>query len=180
MNALKKLIPEQCVFCQAIVSLPPSPVGDGVVKNNLIWLITTRKLIFPCCQTCYQNGSWRNGNNDFDCVNCGKPEDPKYAAEVVFAKQSFSACRLHCSIDCYKVSKRQEKATPQTEAEMLKVGNMCLGCGVTDQLQVCGRCKVVYYCSRACQKADYARHKSFCHSTVACDGNAIVKDLMSA
>ena len=30
----------------------------------------------------------------------------------------------------------------------------------------CGRCKVILYCSRACQTADWAAHKSMCTTIV--------------
>eukprot|EP01083_Nonionella_stella_P027475 75653_1 len=31
-----------------------------------------------------------------------------------------------------------------------------------EKLQKCGRCQLVYYCNRQCQRNDYAQHKGFC------------------
>lgn len=36
------------------------------------------------------------------------------------------------------------------------------GCGKTDTLKACGRCRLVWYCSPACQKAHWPKHKIVC------------------
>jgi hypothetical protein len=38
----------------------------------------------------------------------------------------------------------------------------CAGCGSTEHTKKCGRCEVVYYCGRECQKKDWKNHKSAC------------------
>ncbi|KAI9005592.1 hypothetical protein DFJ74DRAFT_691324 [Hyaloraphidium curvatum] len=43
----------------------------------------------------------------------------------------------------------------------------CNGCGrdahdLKREFQRCARCKIVNYCSRACQESDWPRHKSLC------------------
>lgn len=35
------------------------------------------------------------------------------------------------------------------------------------ELQLCSRCKCIYYCGRKCQKLDYKRHKQYCKPAVA-------------
>jgi len=44
-----------------------------------------------------------------------------------------------------------------------KKGRECRGgCGTTDAMNVCGRCKETHYCSPECQKDDWKWHKSVC------------------
>lgn len=38
----------------------------------------------------------------------------------------------------------------------------CQKCGVSDDLKKCARCKLVSYCSRTCQTADWKQHKKIC------------------
>lgn len=38
--------------------------------------------------------------------------------------------------------------------------------GAAPNLKACSRCKCTYYCSRACQAADYEKHKAVCMSIV--------------
>ena len=49
-------------------------------------------------------------------------------------------------------------------------GRTCRKCGVDEELGVpmkqCSRCKASRYCSRACQKADWKRHKKTCRQYV--------------
>lgn len=44
------------------------------------------------------------------------------------------------------------------------VSRVCIPCGVggTAALQLCGVCKRVYYCSKACQKSDWPAHRPTC------------------
>lgn len=47
---------------------------------------------------------------------------------------------------------------PEATVELLP----CLVCGKTDETKRCARCKVVAYCGREHQKADWASHKQNC------------------
>ncbi|KAK7689834.1 hypothetical protein QCA50_006473 [Cerrena zonata] len=52
---------------------------------------------------------------------------------------------------------------PSLRAEMSK----CYNCGVKGSvktLQKCSKCKAAKYCSRECQKADWATHKPSCNN----------------
>jgi hypothetical protein len=41
--------------------------------------------------------------------------------------------------------------------------NQCFCCGKQEiKLQKCGKCEIVYYCSRECQKNDWKNHKKDC------------------
>lgn len=46
------------------------------------------------------------------------------------------------------------------------IGRVCGVCGFTPSLDVtlmrCGRCRQTWYCSKACQKADWSTHKEHC------------------
>lgn len=44
-------------------------------------------------------------------------------------------------------------------------GRQCNNCGIVkDELQRCGRCKAVAYCSRECQASAWKDHKRVCHA----------------
>lgn len=38
----------------------------------------------------------------------------------------------------------------------------CAGCFKGGKVMKCGKCKMIRYCSKECQKADYSRHKGIC------------------
>ena len=40
----------------------------------------------------------------------------------------------------------------------------CQHCGASSGLQKCGRCSVIAYCSKACQRADWPQHKRACRA----------------
>lgn len=40
----------------------------------------------------------------------------------------------------------------------------CIVCGEMDNNKKCSNCKLIYYCSRSCQKADWFQHKKICRS----------------
>jgi len=50
--------------------------------------------------------------------------------------------------------------------ESSKVKRCCVKCGISEgtkgKLMQCSRCKLAYYCSKDCQKADWKSHKEFC------------------
>ena len=43
----------------------------------------------------------------------------------------------------------------------------CRTCSQTGKWEKCGRCQNEWYCSAACQKADWRRHKTECHAAAA-------------
>ena len=59
------------------------------------------------------------------------------------------------------------------EAELLEK-KRCMNCNRTfSQIQLCGRCRMVTYCSKECQRADWTkRHRRLCPQLVA-TANAI-------
>lgn len=48
--------------------------------------------------------------------------------------------------------------------------NACVICGVNENLQRCGQCKAVYYCSKEHQRQDWKKHKIFCKKIQNIDG----------
>lgn len=43
-----------------------------------------------------------------------------------------------------------------------KAEKYCIACGKSDNVELCSRCKGVWYCDKKCQKADWACHKLLC------------------
>lgn len=56
---------------------------------------------------------------------------------------------------------------PQQPAQYVsRVKKRCSTCSVIGELMQCKQCKKTYYCSRACQKKDWKRHKPRCEFLV--------------
>ncbi|KZV62384.1 hypothetical protein PENSPDRAFT_692538 [Peniophora sp. CONT] len=65
-----------------------------------------------------------------------------------------------------KVNARAATGVQSLKAEE-RSAKSCHACGVRDvqkSLSRCARCQYHYYCSKACQKADWGTHKGFCKS----------------
>jgi hypothetical protein len=52
-----------------------------------------------------------------------------------------------------------DQSAPVKESKRLHV---CRHCSNGNNLMYCSSCRVIFYCSAACQKADWARHKPEC------------------
>mmetsp|Transcript_5810 Transcript_5810/g.8719 ORF Transcript_5810/g.8719 Transcript_5810/m.8719 type:complete len:406 (+) Transcript_5810:58-1275(+) len=56
----------------------------------------------------------------------------------------------------------------ESKDETPKVKDCCVNCGISEdtstkgKLMQCSRCKLAYYCSKECQRADWKKHKVFC------------------
>nr|QPK41098.1 SET-9 [Sordaria fimicola]QPK41099.1 SET-9 [Sordaria fimicola]QPK41100.1 SET-9 [Sordaria fimicola] len=67
--------------------------------------------------------------------------------------------------------KRAEELLSAVESGSGNVRNRCAICGKgSAQLSLCGRCKAVAYCGRACQVAHYKQHKARCQATASQGG----------
>jgi len=58
---------------------------------------------------------------------------------------------LHLEVNFYK--KRLDNKKPALQ---------CAVCGNSERVRLCGRCKIVCYCSVEHQKSDWANHKRYC------------------
>ena len=63
---------------------------------------------------------------------------------------------------------RNATSTEGGESEHGRNKYSCVTCGAitgknTEKLLKCGRCKVVSYCSKECQREDWKDHKAFCN-----------------
>lgn len=97
------------------------------------------------------------------CHHCGEafhPREADFCARCWDMTWCSDACRAKNEADHQKFCFPREKPAPREKT--------CTTCGATltdETRRHCSRCKVVYYCSRACQKADWGRHKSSCESS---------------
>ena len=69
---------------------------------------------------------------------------------------------------CDIAAKQQWQATMQQMQQELQTtihrSLACQHCCASSGLQKCGRCSVIAYCSKACQQADWPRHKRACRA----------------
>lgn len=90
------------------------------------------------------------------CVTCGNTTDARYTLSVELMQQNVKLQVLHCSLQCRKITRKKYRR--QSNSVML-----CDTCGKEfKKLKSCGRCKLVYYCSVSCQRADWPDHKTQC------------------
>jgi hypothetical protein len=52
-----------------------------------------------------------------------------------------------------------------SEPEKIQVLSVCKTCGKWSKFFRCSLCHIIFYCSKECQKADWARHKPLCAIT---------------
>ena len=81
-------------------------------------------------------------------------EDLRYAD--IRRRISYMKKRIPCS--CVDAEYKEVKSLPKT--------GLCSGCGGNyelSSLKSCGSCRKAHYCSKACQKADWKRHKEECN-----------------
>lgn len=57
-----------------------------------------------------------------------------------------------------------ENLMPNTDIKKFKynLANECFVCKKTDDLFLCSRCRLVYYCNQECQKKDWKNHRDLC------------------
>ena len=140
--------------------------------------------------TTYQTGGLEDGRSPF--CRCGIGHFPKnYTSNVeipdvntILSKYAVRAAIPLCfpvpyveecfddsllqrgDIEGVRLGQSRSRPAPKdsTKASCAKCGNTKAQPGVSAQgnLMSCGRCHVVHYCSRQCQKADWRRHKAIC------------------
>lgn len=90
--------------------------------------------------------------------------------EVVRARSADDARRLCRKLDRERrLDSRAAAAAAATAGESVVLGSesrsLCATCGAKgSQLLACSRCRLVFYCGPACQRADWKVHKSSCAS----------------
>lgn len=99
----------------------------------------------------------------------GDPHRPRMILVAYRLKCAFSyieECMGRISVPCILEAKDQAKVHAAAENNHYKGRNCtysCEKCSRSDvPLSKCQRCQDVYYCGRACQKADWKLHKSSC------------------
>ena len=90
------------------------------------------------------------------------------AYRLKYAKEEISDAMFSCGIACELESKREAKKSARdngTDYKGRNASKRCATCGNADDrdgLKCCARCRQVWYCSRACQQADWKEHKPSC------------------
>ena len=73
------------------------------------------------------------------------------------------------------VSRLPAQVIPESEASRAPKApdRQCSGCGkVLSEMKLCSRCRAVWYCSHACQRAHWPAHKRACKATTQGGGSA--------
>lgn len=90
------------------------------------------------------------------CYHCGTIAKDEYLFTMLY--YGVETHVLHCSAECWKTSMKTYKQTPTWQT-------ICRNCGEAfEKCKRCSVCKITYYCSVACQRADWPRHKATCFS----------------
>jgi len=131
-------------------------------------------------ETCAKHDTHYKGKNYKCCIQCqrvGVPLSRCAGCDKVFycsracQKSDWNEHKLYC----YKESRTAAQVfeavknltvTHNNQDEGRRSHN-CAKCNQSNAIMnICTRCKIVFYCNRACQKADWKRHKPNCRETV--------------
>lgn len=100
----------------------------------------------------------------------------EHLAESVYPLGGNSWAAAHVSLGEQRVLRLARKRAEQLlaavqsgrERALSSPPARCANCGkVSVPLMLCGRCKAVMYCGRACQVAHYKKHKAICGATAS-------------
>lgn len=73
-------------------------------------------------------------------------------------KKIFSLLLIFC---CALLNKSSAAESSKFSSKTVKLLG-CMICRAQENLKKCSGCKVIYYCSRECQKKDWSSHKIIC------------------
>lgn len=108
---------------------------------------------YTCCKSMLDKLSMPN---DPYCLVCMKTIQPECIIVYKSHNVELEIYMLLCSAECMHVCKKITMEFPGTDVE-------CEVCHKTfKKIKTCGRCKRAYYCSVACQRADWPVHKLQC------------------
>ena len=94
-----------------------------------------------------------------ECVICGEQGILEFLDGIDFINQPNSPGmqKVTCSMKCLQILRLNFTNT----IDPPNLHRRCAGCGDL-ALQKCTRCKITYYCTRACQRAHWKQHKLVC------------------
>lgn len=143
---------EQCMHCQE--------------TNDLVCCIFGNAYIVLCKQ-CFSDKNYRK-EKGLTCYVCHeKIDDFKFiyhmgmthSGEIITASKT--PVLMISSPECVRHLNKRHKRCPKHRK--IKYHKICVNCETkSENMKKCSRCKVVYYCSSKCQRADWKKHKKIC------------------
>lgn len=82
-------------------------------------------------------------------------------------KPSGGQCTLEINVGAFRNRSSNDQEEKEEDSDDENETKMCWTCSVKlppDEINLCSRCKRAVYCSRACQKDDWAQHKRICRA----------------
>lgn len=141
--------------------------SNAPTANNM-----ERQLAFTCVQLAITMEYWMKVGNGAEFVRVLKTTDVKsrrdspwfteWSEDVMNIATDRDIVRYlarHAPCDCLRAEKQEHRQDPKNK--------WCHKCGKVEldkNLMVCGKCKVVRYCSAQCQQDDWEAHIPFCKS----------------
>ncbi|KAJ7473685.1 hypothetical protein B0H11DRAFT_2036878 [Mycena galericulata] len=130
----------------------------------------------------------KHNSETWKCFECDLPAtDIDWMSIYSQGEEIFNRCKIIISPGCKKCVRKMQKWSPKIAEEHNQnssssvantfprpdgmsggLSGTCLTCRNEDtavpefHMSRCGKCKLVRYCSAACQKEDWARHKTIC------------------
>lgn len=133
-------------------------------QGTLYFLVeAANQTYYHACKSCFRANDYQQKFpfSQGKCCQCGETAHPTFSETAVSLE--FMRLRLYCSPLCrHSANAKEAKMEPQKP----KSEAFCMNCSLHGTIVVgkkrCGKCKLIRYCSRECQKMDWPRHRKTC------------------
>ena len=161
--------------------LRPQTCGnDGCSHLGKSYACQTCKAVFYCSEKC-QGIDWPRHKSectqrrDYAALKKGLTETATYRKRKTRRRATLarSSTKRDLEITLERYAEADTQIVPETVGEPLipdqsmttrrgRIGRCCNDACHKDASKMCGGCETTYYCSKACQKADWPNHRAMC------------------
>ena len=143
------------IFTYIVENIPKNIIVCDLdkCKNSICKNICENKEI--CCRICCKRPEDNFNESKLTCIDL----------DNFSGKCNTSGLILICSHEC---ELELNKICRQAQRNGEPVRKVCASCrrkSTNGEMNKCGKCKTIYYCSKECQVADWNKHKKYCSNS---------------
>ena len=157
-----------CEKCSKVLAGIPCSICKGSIKHGTESCLgfkykdveTNNETSIHCCGPCQKTATI--DPMKLGCFICGETGSGDYNHHVVFENLNSHVITVLCCLKCHDKYK-QWLSTVDSDNKILELKYQCAHCLNTQEgMSRCSKCKITYYCSKTCQRANWKIHKSKC------------------